>query len=193
MSFSQGFSPHPRLSFASALPVGLESEAEFADIDLVEQMEPHELIEGLNASLPTGLRIMEAIHAPLGAASLASRLTASVYQIAISERVDACRLQERVNELLTTDQLTVDRQMKDHVKRVNLRPLIHDIRILPSESAVSDDPSESIDAVARPILLLTLADGSSGKARPHEVAQLVMGTASGYEIIKVASQFAAEV
>ena len=32
--YSQGFSPHPRLSFGLALPTGFESEAEYVDIYL---------------------------------------------------------------------------------------------------------------------------------------------------------------
>ena len=34
--YSQGFSPHPRISFGLALPTGFESEAEFVDVYLGE-------------------------------------------------------------------------------------------------------------------------------------------------------------
>ncbi len=34
--YSQGFSPHPRISFGLALPTGFESEAEYVDIYLGE-------------------------------------------------------------------------------------------------------------------------------------------------------------
>jgi radical SAM-linked protein len=35
VAYSQGFNPHPRLSFASALAVGVTSEGEYLDIYLI--------------------------------------------------------------------------------------------------------------------------------------------------------------
>uniref|UniRef100_A0A832ECL1 TIGR03960 family B12-binding radical SAM protein n=1 Tax=Desulfacinum infernum TaxID=35837 RepID=A0A832ECL1_9BACT len=53
--FSQGFHPHPKISFREALPVGMESEAEGAEIQLEEALDPQEIQDRLNRQLPAGL------------------------------------------------------------------------------------------------------------------------------------------
>jgi hypothetical protein len=63
VSYSQGFNPRPRMSFASALSVGATSEWELCQIDLADQI-PEErlpaLVEDLNEQLPQGLRVVDA-------------------------------------------------------------------------------------------------------------------------------------
>ncbi len=58
--YSQGFSPHPRLSFGLALPTGFESEAEYVDIYLDDDFFDIDFKETLvnqklNDSLPDGM------------------------------------------------------------------------------------------------------------------------------------------
>lgn len=40
LSYSQGFTPHPKLAFASPLPLGFMSEAEVMDVTLDERIDP---------------------------------------------------------------------------------------------------------------------------------------------------------
>jgi radical SAM-linked protein len=49
LSYSQGFTPHPKLSFASPLPLGFVGEAEVMDVTLDERVEPGEFRERLLA------------------------------------------------------------------------------------------------------------------------------------------------
>lgn len=59
LSFSQGYHPTPRLSFARALPVGVESVCEWCQIVLRKEVPLEQWIEDINTSLPRGLRITE--------------------------------------------------------------------------------------------------------------------------------------
>lgn len=64
VAFTQGFNPHPRLSFAVALPLGVESLDEIVDIDLVHDAEPLEpalLVQQLGAQMPPGLKLLRAL------------------------------------------------------------------------------------------------------------------------------------
>lgn len=58
VAFSQGFSPHPKISFGQALPVGISSRAEYFDISLAEELAPDDFKRRLNAVLPESLRII---------------------------------------------------------------------------------------------------------------------------------------
>jgi len=63
VAFTQGFNPHPRLSFAVALPLGVESLDEIVDIDLEhdgEPLAPEGLVLQLGGQMPPGLRLLAA-------------------------------------------------------------------------------------------------------------------------------------
>ena len=57
VAYSKGFTPHPKISFATALPVGYGSVAELMDMTLTETLKPELVKERFNAGLPEDLRI----------------------------------------------------------------------------------------------------------------------------------------
>jgi len=57
VAYSQGFHPHQRMSFGSALPVGVVSLAESLDVEMATPAEPSEIMEKLNRQLERGLTI----------------------------------------------------------------------------------------------------------------------------------------
>jgi radical SAM-linked protein len=59
VAFSEGFHPHPKLSFGEALPLGMESEAEEAWMVLTEAIDANQVRERLNTGLPHGLAVTE--------------------------------------------------------------------------------------------------------------------------------------
>ncbi len=61
ITFSEGFHPHPKLSFGEALPLGMDSEVEEAWMVLAEKLDAQEVLERLNAGLPRGLTVTEAV------------------------------------------------------------------------------------------------------------------------------------
>ena len=52
--YSQGFTPRPKLSLASALPLGYTSEAEAAEFWLENDFAPDAVAEAIRASAPSG-------------------------------------------------------------------------------------------------------------------------------------------
>src|SRR3954467_11812626 len=61
MAFSQGFSPHPKISWIGASPTGVASEAEYVEIQVIERVDPAGLVPRLDAAMPTGLDVLEAV------------------------------------------------------------------------------------------------------------------------------------
>ena len=80
IAFSQGFTPHPKISYASAAPTGVASEAEYLEIGLQARVDPAELRAALDAALSPGLDVLDAVEAPR-AGSLADRIDASRWRI----------------------------------------------------------------------------------------------------------------
>ena len=56
--YTQGFNPHPYLTFALPLPLGFESECETFDFRLTEPVDYDTVRERLNAALPPDLRVL---------------------------------------------------------------------------------------------------------------------------------------
>ncbi|WP_430452428.1 TIGR03936 family radical SAM-associated protein [Rhodopirellula europaea] len=57
LSMTEGFHPTPRIAFPSALPLGIESLDEVAEIDLCEDLEADELLQRLRGDEQPGLTI----------------------------------------------------------------------------------------------------------------------------------------
>ncbi|HZE42059.1 MAG TPA: TIGR03936 family radical SAM-associated protein [Stackebrandtia sp.] len=79
IAYSSGFHPHPRISYIAAAPTGVASEAEYAELALRDRMGPDDLLKALDAALPPGLDITEAIEAHTS--GLADRMEASAWRI----------------------------------------------------------------------------------------------------------------
>ncbi|MFD1051655.1 TIGR03936 family radical SAM-associated protein, partial [Kibdelosporangium lantanae] len=61
MAFSQGFNPHPKISWIGAAPTGAASEAEYVEIQLVEVVEPAKLAA---SPMPSGIRLQADVPYP---------------------------------------------------------------------------------------------------------------------------------
>lgn len=62
LKHTQGFTPHAMVSIALPLSVGVSSECEFLDFELAEDCKAEllEIVERLNAALPSGIRVLKA-------------------------------------------------------------------------------------------------------------------------------------
>jgi radical SAM-linked protein len=80
IAFSQGFTPHPKISYASAAPTGVGSEAEYLEIGLQALVHPADLRAALDAALSPGLDVLDAVIAREGT-SLADRIEASRWRL----------------------------------------------------------------------------------------------------------------
>lgn len=82
--YSEGFSPHPRMSFGPPLPLGVAGGGEFLDVS-VENKPGQGWMDALNAALPPGLRTLDARMIPAQGPSLISLLNAAKYRIVVWE------------------------------------------------------------------------------------------------------------
>lgn len=79
--FSQGFHPHPRFSFASPSPVGIESRAEYLDMEIGGAMAADEVFRRLEGALPGEVEVLEVTELPPGAPSIDASTRGVVYRI----------------------------------------------------------------------------------------------------------------
>lgn len=108
---SGGYNPQPKVAYATALAVGVESESEYVDLEMSRGMAPADLARSLSAVLPTGLELRRVQVVHLRGPALQSYASVSTYRI--SPRPGAggapAGLADRVARLLASDSLPVTR------------------------------------------------------------------------------------
>jgi len=128
IAYSQGFNPHPRVSFGSALATGTSSEGEFIDVELAQPVAPEEFVARANACSPEGIRLLEARPAPEGGDSLMALLDAAEYRITL-EGVEPERLARAVEAFLAAEEVVVTRKGKSGPRPVNIRPQVYRLEV----------------------------------------------------------------
>lgn len=118
--FSQGFHPHPRFSFGTATSVGVESQAEYMDMFTASGMPAGEVRERLNAVLPEGLQVLEALEVDLKAPSISTLIESTRYRITIA-KMTAEALREGRVQFLAHDSFVIERHKKGETQKVDLR------------------------------------------------------------------------
>ena len=65
LRYSQGFNPHPKMSFAQPLSLGYESMGEILEIETAGAMEASDIKSRLEAIMPEGIEITDVIRLPV--------------------------------------------------------------------------------------------------------------------------------
>jgi radical SAM-linked protein len=81
LAFSEGFNPHPKLSFASALAVGITGCREYLDVELISRINIKTLSEALQKSFPPALAFVAAEEIGEHSRSLSAVVNLAVYRV----------------------------------------------------------------------------------------------------------------
>ena len=135
VALSQGFSPHPLLSFGLALPTGCESRGEYLDARL-DEARPDEvsfdaLPSLLTPLLPDGVVVQAAGAVALAEGSLQQEVASCDWELEVFG-LSGEELQERVEQVLASPSLIVHRERKG-------RPTEDDVRAAILTLAVTHD------------------------------------------------------
>ncbi|MFM8524016.1 MAG: TIGR03960 family B12-binding radical SAM protein [Cyanobacteriota bacterium] len=82
VSFTGGFHPLPRLQLALALPLGVEAEGEWLDLEFTETIDAATARGRLQEQVPAGFTLLSAREVPVAGASLAMEVEAALWRIA---------------------------------------------------------------------------------------------------------------
>ena len=148
MAYSQGFSPHPKISYLPAVPTGVASEAEYVEIGLQDRRDPQQVAADLARALPTGLDVLtvaEAVGPSLGE-RLTGESSASVWQIRF-DGVAVAELREALARLLATSSVLVPRSTKSGRTEVDVRAALISASV--QENSPDGVPCAILDAVVR--------------------------------------------
>ena len=141
VAYSEGFSPHPKLSFGLALSTGHESLGEYLDVEVTaslgDPLDVGALVTRLDPGLPIGLDVQAAAEIAPGTPSLQQAVTCCTWRIGIQGH--GCRhLAERVDDVLAADSIVVTRERKGQQVTDDVRPAIVALDISGDAEVVAD-------------------------------------------------------
>lgn len=112
LAYSQGFHPHPKVAFSSAMPHNQSSIGEYLDVSVTERVDPAEIAARLATVLPAGFGLHGHLEVDMRAPSLMSLVQGAVYT-AYLPHVSPEILAERVATMLAAEELMVQRRQKN--------------------------------------------------------------------------------
>jgi radical SAM-linked protein len=148
IAYSQGFTPHPKISYASAAPTGVASEAEYLELALRTPMDPADLVPALDAALSPGLDVLDAVVATGG--SLAERIEASLWHIELPG-VGEAQLSSAVTAFEAATEVPVQRMTKQGWRTFDARGAVVRIGVSETPSGVAGMPCAILDVVIRQV------------------------------------------
>ena len=119
MGYSQGFNPHPLMTFAHPLGVGVASCGELMEMTLARQVDPEIFKLRLNEAMPVGFKITH-IKEIEGKNNFA-KLALADYAIKIEGEFPKKTLEEAFRGLGT---IVVDKKTKSGVKQTDIKPFV---------------------------------------------------------------------
>ncbi|MGH3915058.1 MAG: TIGR03936 family radical SAM-associated protein [Pseudonocardiaceae bacterium] len=170
MAYSQGYNPHPKVSWAGAAPTGTASEAEYVEIQLVVRVDPEAVRVELGAALPEGFAILESVLA--GTGGLAERIEASRWRIEIPGS-GAEQLRKAVDALRAAPQVLVERVTKDGRRCIDARAAIAHLAV--EETAVRPPGADHLPECG---ILIAVVRQASPAVRPDDVVS-ALGVVAG--------------
>ncbi len=184
IAYSEGFTPHARVSFPDALPVGVASTGEYAELTFAAPIRADDALARLSATLPEGMDILTYTEVPAGAPKLASLLRATLWEL-VWPPVDATALttllEQRCDTLLAATTHEVVRHRHDGDRTLDVRPAVVSLAVATGPTPDGSGTRTTLRAVLRndaPLirptdLLVALGDGEV--APPHLVRRVAQG------------------
>jgi radical SAM-linked protein len=139
VAYSQGFSPRPKLSFGLALSTGHESDAEYLDVELVDDRyvveeawgasgaAAKDLSEALTAALPTGMCVVAM--APITKGDSLQQAVVSCTWAVELDGVERAEADAWVADVLSREEIVVERERKGKSVVEDLRPQVLSLRV----------------------------------------------------------------
>lgn len=120
VKFSEGFNPHPRMSIAYPLPLGIESNSEYMEIYLNSKIDLKDFLIKMNERLPQGIKIVEAKYDD--DESISNKVKSVVYAFKLlntfydkNKDIDIAKELDKVNAM---DIVEIERKRKKGKRRI---------------------------------------------------------------------------
>jgi radical SAM family uncharacterized protein/radical SAM-linked protein len=166
LAYSEGFHPMPRIIFAGALPVGVESLTEVVDLELGGRISSLEVMEKLNPMLPEGIRIIEADEVSVSS-SPSSLFQRSTYWIPLDHLPSREETSTKIKTALERKEYYIHQERKGKKRIVDVRPLIESMNVKENGNRSEGGNRWGVELVLR--------NEPGRRAKPSEIIGTILG------------------
>lgn len=135
VAYSGGFSPHQIMSFAAPLGVGLTSNGEYMDIEVVSAASSLELKDRLNKAMAPGMEIINVTRLPDDAMNAMASVAAAEYTVRFREGYEpGFDWDEQVEAFYSRAAIPVTKKTKKSEIEMDIKPSIYVLEAVKSEN-----------------------------------------------------------
>ena len=126
LRYSQGFNPHPKLSFAQPLSLGYSSSCEYLEFETQQPYSPQEMYSLLSHQMPEGMEILWCKEFAPTVKSLAAAADSAEYRVWIPVVMDMETLKRTTENYLNQQEIIALKRRKKDKKMVpvNIKNMI---------------------------------------------------------------------
>ncbi len=162
MKYSEGFNPHMILSFAAPLGVGITSDGEYFDIEVLSTRSTEESLKALNQTMVEGVEVTSYVALPDNAKKSMSIVAAADYEIYYKEGYEAPKTTEEFRQIYQSfyeeqDSIVILKKTKKSEKEMDIKPLIYEFQVRERER--------------KPSFYLKVSTGSVDNLKPELVLE----------------------
>lgn len=158
IAYSQGFNPHQMTAFALPLSLGAQSDSEYLEIVITENMDVEQLKKIFNEHIIEGLKILEVVKLERYEASGAKLLQRGTYEIILPKIQN---LGELIDELMNQEEILVLKKTKKKTfKNTDIKGDIFDLKKIDKNT-----------------LTITISTGSQRNVKPDLVVEALYNLA----------------
>jgi len=130
LAYSEGFSPHPRISLAAPLALGVTSEAELMDVFLAKWASPHFFTTAASPQLPPGVEIVGVYQIALTMPSLQSQVRYAEYRVELEIGEGPKDVESAISTLLSAEHLPWHHHRDTGQRNYDLRALVDNLWLI---------------------------------------------------------------
>lgn len=130
ISFSEGFNPHMKLSFAIAKGVGLESEGELLEIETDISIDIVDFMDRINKVIPEGLKVKSLKEKTISTKSLSSMLRKAEYLLEYGDKFSSEEYRGIINNKLNQSEILMEVKTKKSIGVKDIKEYIYDWKFI---------------------------------------------------------------
>ena len=165
LSYSQGFNPHPKMSYANELALGTESQGDYVDLEIEDDISVEEFLKRINEELPKGVEFIKGEEITPQTPSLSSQIEYGEYlfNIDLEKTLSKELVKSRVLEFVKSESIMITKKnKKGKLVENNIRPLIKTFDLV-----VLDDNRATFEAI--------IATGSKANLNINTLIPILLG------------------
>ena len=154
--YTEGFSPHQKMSFAAPLGVGILSEGEYMDIEVHSVPSGRSLLESLNQAMVEGMEVVSCKLLPEGSGKAMALVAAADYALRFRQGYEPESFEafaDAFSAFISRPELPVTKSTKKGERTLDLKPLIYHA------------------SIQGQTILLSLCTGSTDNVKPELVME----------------------